>query len=176
MELDYGLDAVAARRVAPSPIGQAAGMKVGIDRVLQLLIERRQKKIAGKLAIAPVSSTIAATRSLPVLVRTAAGQKLMFADGSGAFRIDLGNGEILHAIRCKLNPKLVREYLAGPEKAIRALYLLLESGRKRARTKLARCGLWRTFEWNDQIAYAGFVNVVGPDEDLTDDHSHHSHH
>jgi hypothetical protein len=125
-----------------------------VPRVLQLLIERRQKKTAGKLAIAPVSSTIAATRSLPVLVRTAAGQKLMFGDGSGAFRIDLGNGEILHAIRCKLNQKLTREYLAGPEKTIRALYLLLESGRKRARTKLARRGLWRTFEWNDQIAYA----------------------
>jgi hypothetical protein len=71
-----------------------------VPRVLQLLIERRQKKTAGRLAIAPVSSTIAATRSLPMLVRTAAGQKLMFGDGSGAFRIDLGNGEVLHAIRC----------------------------------------------------------------------------
>ena len=56
----------------------------------------------------------------------------MFADGSRAFRIDLGNGEVLHAIRCKLNNKLVREYLAGPEKTIRALYLSLENGRKRA--------------------------------------------
>ena len=125
-----------------------------VPRVLQLLIERRQKKTAGKLTIAPASSTIAPTRSGPVMVRTAAGRRLMFADGSGAFRIDLGNGEVLHAIRCKLNHKLVREYVAGPEKTIRALYLLLESGRKRARTKLARRGLWRTFEWNDQIAYA----------------------
>jgi len=32
VELNYGLDAVAAHGVAPSPIGQAAGMKVGIDR------------------------------------------------------------------------------------------------------------------------------------------------
>jgi ATPase family associated with various cellular activities (AAA) len=98
-------------------------------------------------------SAIAPTCSGPVLVRTAGGQKLMFADGSGAFRIDLGNGDVLHAIRCKLN-KLVREYLAGPEKTVRALYLLLENGRKRARTKLARRGLWRIFEWDDQVAYA----------------------
>ena len=125
-----------------------------VPRVLQLLIERRQKKTAGRLAIAPVSSTIAPTRSGPVIVRTAAGRKLMFADGSGAFRIDLGNGEVLHAIRCRLNGKIAREYLAGPEKTIRALYLLLDSGRKRARTKLARRGLWRAFEWDREIAYA----------------------
>ena len=125
-----------------------------VPRVFQRLIERRQKKTAGRLTIAPVASTIAPTRSGPVLVRAAGGHKLMFADGSGAFRIDLGNGEVLHAIRCKLHNKLVREYLAGPEKTIRALYMLLESGRKRARTRLARRGLWRTFEWDDQVAYA----------------------
>src|SRR5216683_2572210 len=32
VELNYGLDAVAALGVAPGPIGQAANMKVGIDR------------------------------------------------------------------------------------------------------------------------------------------------
>jgi hypothetical protein len=125
-----------------------------VPHVLQLLIERRQKKTAGRVSIAPVSSTIAPTRSGPVMVRTAAGRRLMFADGSGAFRIDLGNGEVLHAIRCRLNGKIAREYLAGPEKTIRALYLLLDSGRKRARTKLARRGLWRAFEWDHEIAYA----------------------
>ena len=51
-----------------------------VPRVLQLLIERRQKKTAGRLTIAPVASTIAPTRSGPVLVRTAGGHKLMFAD------------------------------------------------------------------------------------------------
>ena len=99
-----------------------------IPRALAQLIERRQQKIAARMSIAPVPSTIAPTRSGPVLVRTANGRKLMFADGSGAFRIDLGHGEILHAIRCRLHGKIAREYLAGPEKTIRALYLLLESG------------------------------------------------
>jgi hypothetical protein len=88
------------------------------------------------------------------MVRTAAGRKLMFADGSGAFRIDLGHGAVLHAIRCRLHDKIAREYLAGPEKTIRDLYLLLESGRKRARTKLAKRGLWRTFQWDHDVAYA----------------------
>jgi hypothetical protein len=107
-----------------------------------------------RLTIAPVSSTIAPTRSGPVMVRTATGRKLMFADGSGAFRIDLGHGAVLHAIRCRLHDKIAREYLAGPEKTIRDLYLLLESGRKRARTKLAKRGLWRTFQWDGDVAYA----------------------
>jgi ATPase family protein associated with various cellular activities (AAA) len=125
-----------------------------VPRLLALLIERRQKQTATRLTIAPVSSTIAPTRSGPVMVRTAKGRKLMFADGSGAFRIDLGHGAVLHAIRCRLHDKIAREYLAGPEKTIRDLYLLLESGRKRARTKLAKRGLWRTFQWDRDVAYA----------------------
>ncbi len=125
-----------------------------VPRLLALLIERRQKQTAARLTIAPVSSTIAPTRSGPVMVRTRAGRKLMFADGSGAFRIDLGHGAVLHAIRCRLHDKIAREYLAGPEKTIRDLYLLLESGRKRARTKLPRRGLWRTFQWDRDVAYA----------------------
>jgi hypothetical protein len=116
-----------------------------VPRLLALLIERRQKRTLTRLTIAPVSSTIAPTRSGPVMVRTGTGRKLMFTDGSGAFRIDLGHGAVLHAIRCRLHDKIAREYLAGPEKTIRDLYLLLESGRKRARTRLARRGLWRTF-------------------------------
>jgi hypothetical protein len=125
-----------------------------VPRLLSLLIERRQKQTAARVSIAPVSSTIAPTRSGPVMVRTAKGRKLMFADGSGAFRIDLGHSAVLHAIRCRLHDKIAREYLAGPENTIRDLYLLLESGRKRARTKLARRGLWRTFQWDRDIAYA----------------------
>ena len=125
-----------------------------VPRLLALLIERRQKRTPTRLTIAPVSSTIAPTRSGPVMVRTATGRKLMFADGSGAFRIDLGHGAVLHAIRCRLHDKIAREYLAGPEQTIRDLYLLLESGRKRARTKLAKRGLWRTFQWDDDVAFA----------------------
>src|ERR1700730_6319336 len=95
-----------------------------VPRLLQLLIERRQKQAAARVSISPLSSTIAPTRSRPVMVRTGAGRKLMFADGSGAFRIDLGHGAVLHAIRCRLHDKIAREYLAGPEKTIRDLYLL----------------------------------------------------
>src|SRR4029077_20379566 len=127
-----------------------------VPRLLALLIERRQKRNSARLTIAPMSSTIAPSRSGPVVVRTAYGRKLMFADGSGAFRIDLGHGAVLHAIRCRLHDKIAREYLAGPEKTIRDLYLLLESGRKRARTKLPRRGLWRTFQWDRDVAYAGW--------------------
>ena len=61
-----------------------------VPPLLALLIERRQKQIAARLTIAPVSSTIAPTRSGPVMVRTAKGRKLMFADGSGAFRNRFG--------------------------------------------------------------------------------------
>ena len=61
---------------------------------------------------------------------------------------------MLHAIRCRLHDKIAREYLAGPEKTIRDLYLLLEGGRKRARTKLSKRGLWRTFQWDRDVAYA----------------------
>jgi len=125
-----------------------------VPRILQLLIERRLKHSAARLTIAPVSSTVAPTRSGPVMVRTGTGRKLMFADGSGAFRIDLGHGAVLHAIRCRLHDKIAREYLAGPEQTIRDLYLLLESGRKRARTKLAKRGLWRTFQWDGDVACA----------------------
>lgn len=125
-----------------------------VPRLFGLLIERRQKRNPARLTIVPVSSTIAPTRSGPVMVRTGAGRKLMFADGSGAFRIDLGHGAVLHAIRCRLHDKIAREYLAGPEKTIRDLYLLLEGGRKRVRANLARRGLWRTFQWDDSVAYA----------------------
>jgi hypothetical protein len=125
-----------------------------VPRLLALLIVQRQKQTAARLTIAPVSSTIAPTRSGPVMVRTAKGRKLMFADGSGAFRIDLGHGAVLHAIRCRLHDKIAREYLAGPEQAIRDLYLLLEGGRRRVRANLARRGLWRTFHWDESVAYA----------------------
>src|SRR5262249_9330438 len=125
-----------------------------VRRLLTLLIERRQQRTPTRLTIAPMPSTIAPTPPGPVMVRTGAGRKLMFSDGSGAFRIDLGRGAVLHAIRCRLNDKIAREYLAGPEKTIRDLYLLLESGRKRARTKLAKRGLWRTFQWDRDVAYA----------------------
>jgi ATPase family associated with various cellular activities (AAA) len=125
-----------------------------VPRLLTLLIERRQKRTPIRLTIVPVSSTIAPTRSGPVMVRTGAGRKLMFADGSGAFRIDLGHGAVLHAIRCRFHDKIAREYLAGPEQTIRDLYLLLESGRKRARVRLAKRGLWRTFQWDGDVAYA----------------------
>src|ERR1700704_6357383 len=50
-----------------------------IPRALTQLIERRQNKIAARISIVPVPSTIAPTRSGPVLVRTAAGRKLMFS-------------------------------------------------------------------------------------------------
>jgi hypothetical protein len=125
-----------------------------VPRLLQLQIERRQKRTPTRLTIAPLPSTIAPTRSGPVMVRTGAGRKLMFADGSGAFRIDLGRGAVLHAIRYRLHDKIAREYLAGPEKTIRDLYLLLESGRKRVRTKLSKHGLWRIFQWDGDVAYA----------------------
>src|SRR3954449_8163002 len=77
-----------------------------IPRALAQLIERRQNKIAARMSIAPVPSTIAPTRSGPVLVRTASGRKLMFADGSGAFRIDRGHGEILHAAGCTARSRI----------------------------------------------------------------------
>ena len=125
-----------------------------VPRLMGLLIERRQKRNSARLTIAPVSSTIAPTRSGPVMVRTANGRKLMFADGSGAFRIELGRGAVLHAIRCRLHNKIAREYLAGPEQTIRDLYLLLEGGRRRVRANLAKRGLWRTFQWDESVAYA----------------------
>ena len=123
------------------------------QNIMNVLIGRKMNKVSTKLRLEPISSTIHATRSEPVIVKTKAGRKLMYRDASGAFRIHLGHGQVCHLIRCRLGKGISKEYVVGTNETIRALWLLLETGIKKARVTLPKQGCWEAFTWDHQTAF-----------------------
>jgi energy-coupling factor transporter ATP-binding protein EcfA2 len=123
------------------------------QNIMNVLISRKMNRVNTKLRLEPISSTIHATRSEPVIVKTRAGRKLMYKDASGAFRIHLGHGQICHLIRCRLGKGISKEYVVGTNETIRALWLLLETGVKKARVTLPKNGCWEAFFWDGQTAF-----------------------
>ena len=58
-------------------------------KVAEIFINRKNKKIYSNLDIEPIASTVVHTGSSPVMAKTGRIKKLMFKDGSGAYRIHL---------------------------------------------------------------------------------------
>ncbi len=121
--------------------------------IMQIVIDRKMKKTAGKLRLEPIPCTLAATRSQPVVINTKAGRKLEYRDASGAFRIHIGHGQVCHLIRCRLGKGIAKEYVVGTNETIRALWMLLKTGAKNAIVSLPKKGCWETYTWDQRTAF-----------------------
>ncbi len=97
-------------------------------KVAEIFINRKNKKIYSNLDIEPITSTVVHTGSSPVMAKTGRIKKLMFKDGSGAYRVHLGQNEVVHIIRFILNSKVRMEYAVGTSKSMSMLHNLCEAG------------------------------------------------
>ncbi|HFP1318619.1 TPA: AAA family ATPase [Escherichia coli] len=93
-------------------------------KVAEIFINRKNRKIYSNLDIEPVASTVIHTGSSPVMAKAGRIKKLMFKDGSGAYRIHLGQNEVVHIIRFILNSKVRMEYAVGTTKSMSMLHNL----------------------------------------------------
>ena len=103
-------------------------------KVAEIFINRKNRKIYSNLDIEPVASTVVHTGSSPVMAKAGRIKKLMFKDGSGAYRIHLGQNEVVHIIRFILNSK--------------------EAGRAKLNRSLPRKGIWK-LGYYDGVYYHG---------------------
>ncbi|ECR6202615.1 ATP-binding protein, partial [Salmonella enterica subsp. enterica serovar Enteritidis] len=78
----------------------------------------------------------------------------MFKDGSGAYRIHLGQNEVVHIIRFILNSKVRMEYAVGTTKSMSMLHNLCEAGRAKLNRSLPRKGIWK-LGYYDGVYYHG---------------------
>ncbi len=107
-------------------------------KVAEIFINRKNRKIYSNLDIEPVASTVVHTGSSPVMAKAGRIKKLMFKDGSGAYRIHLGQNEVVHIIRFILNSKVRMEYAVGTTKSMSMLHNLCEAGRAKLNRSLPR--------------------------------------
>ncbi|EJU5434807.1 AAA family ATPase [Salmonella enterica] len=112
-------------------------------KIAEIFINRKNKKIYSNLDIEPINSTVVHTGSNPVIAKTGRVKKLMFKDGSGAYRIHLGKNEVVHIIRFILNSKVRMEYAVGTAKSMSMLHTLCEAGRAKLNRSLPRKGIWK---------------------------------
>lgn len=129
-------------------------------KLAELLITRRTQKAFSYLDIEPITSTLMVSRSNPVVVRARGGNKLMFKDASGAFRVRLSKDEVVHIVRCRLNSNLSIEYAVGRQSAILQLHNLCKSGSKNLRRSLPKKGLWNCEKENGLVYQRPSQSVV----------------
>lgn len=68
----------------------------------------------------------------------------MFKDGSGAYRIHLGQNEVVHIVRFILNSKIKMEYAVDTAKSLSMLHNLCEAGQAKLNRSLPQKGIWKT--------------------------------
>ncbi|MEA9392152.1 AAA family ATPase [Acerihabitans sp. TG2] len=112
-------------------------------KVAEIVINRKNKKIYSNLDVEPIKSSVVHTGSSPVMTKTGRIKKLMFKDGSGAYRVHLGQNEVVHIIRFILNSKVRMEYAVGTAKSMSMLHNLCEAGRAKLNRNLPRKGIWK---------------------------------
>ncbi|EKD0249661.1 AAA family ATPase [Escherichia coli] len=134
-------------------------------KVAEIFINRKNRKIYSNLDIEPVASTVIHTGSSPVMAKAGRIKKLMFKDGSGAYRIHLGQNEVVHIIRFILNSKVRMEYAVGTTKSMSMLHNLCEAGRAKLNRSLPRKGIWK-LGYYDGVYYHGKARK----EDYADDY------
>ncbi|HBI2666413.1 TPA: ATP-binding protein [Escherichia coli] len=113
-------------------------------KIAEIAIGRKNRKIHSALDIEPVASGVVHTGSAPVIVKSGRTKKLMFKDGSGAYRIHLGQNEVVHIVRFILNSKIRMEYAVGTAKSLSMLHNLCEAGQAKLNRSLPRKGIWKT--------------------------------
>lgn len=123
-------------------------------KIASIFIERKNRKIYSNLDIEPIASTVVHTGSNPVMVKSGRAKRLMFKDGSGAFRVHLGNNEVVHIVRFILNSKVRMEYVVGSQRSMSMLHNLCEAGSAKLNRSLPRRGIWKA-SYHDGIYYHG---------------------
>jgi hypothetical protein len=113
-------------------------------KIAQIFINRKNKKIYSNLDIEPLRSTVIHAGSDPVIARSGNAKKMLFKDGSGAYRVHLGQGEVVHIIRFILNSKVRMEYVIGTQKSMMMLHTLCEAGQTKLHRALPRTGIWKS--------------------------------
>jgi hypothetical protein len=103
------------------------------------VIQQRRRSCAVDLV--PIASHFMTTNSGPSVVRTKGGDRLIYSDGSGAWRAEL-HGQTIHILRCRLNGSMQVEYAVGTNSALLAFYKYLQAA-SRTRTKAPRKGIWK---------------------------------
>jgi hypothetical protein len=111
-------------------------------KIAELLINRCKRKSVGYLDIEPLASSLMVSNSKPTVVKGKNGNRLMFADASGAFRIRLSRDEVVHILRCRLNSKVAIEYAVGTKNGMLQLHNLCNAGSKKLRRSLPKKGVW----------------------------------
>ncbi|KVV07386.1 AAA family ATPase [Burkholderia ubonensis] len=129
-------------------------------RLAALLLDRRKKKIHSYLDIEPISSSLMVSSSHPVVVKTKAGNRLMFGDASGAFRIRLSKDQVIHILRSRLNSKVAIEYAIGTKAGMLELHNLVNAGMRKFRRVLPKTGVWDIREFDKQVYYTKVDNAV----------------
>lgn len=117
-------------------------------KVAEIFINRKNKKIYSNLDIEPLASTVVHTSSHPVMAKSGNVKKLMFKDGSGAYRVHLGQNEVVHIIRFILNSKVRMEYAIGTQKSMSMLHNLCEAGQAKLIRSLPKKGIWKSGNFN----------------------------
>lgn len=121
-------------------------------KIADIFINRKKKKIYSNLDVEHIKSTVIHTGTLPVVVK-GKSKRIMFKDGSGAFRIHLGSNEVVHIIRFILNSKVRMEYAIGTQKGIILLNELCESGQKKLIRTLPKNGIWKVGSYDGVYFY-----------------------
>ncbi|EFH8398158.1 ATP-binding protein [Escherichia coli] len=123
-------------------------------KVAEIFINRKNKNTYSNLDIEPVASSgVVHTGSNPVMVKVGRTKKLMFKDGSGAFRIHLGKNEVVHIVRYIHNSSIRMEYAIGTTKGLFMLHNLCEAGRVKLNRSLPRKGIWKIGDYQGIYYY-----------------------
>lgn len=122
-------------------------------QINDIFISRRKNKICSLLDIERLPSHLMSSNSLPVVIKTGRGRRLMFQDASGFFRIKLNNEHTVHILRSVLNSKISIEYAIGTEKALLLLHDICQTGMKKLIKNLPKKGVWQIINYNNLPCY-----------------------
>lgn len=129
-----------------------------LPQISNILINRRKNKICGLLDIERLPSPLMSSNSLPVIIKTGRGRRLLFQDASGFFKVKLNNEHTVHILRSLLNSKISIEYAIGTEKALLLLHDICNTGTKKLIKNLPRKGIWEIDTTYDNSIYYKKIN------------------
>lgn len=130
------------REIYPDEYGELVKDAGYYPKLAELMIRRRRSRtLSSTVRVERLSTGIAGTQVGPVLVKRRDGEVLMFEDGSGAFRIYIGE-HVVHIVRTSLNRKLGVEYAIGTRAGIVALHKLASWKEHTRRQSLPKRGMW----------------------------------
>ncbi|QVN18955.1 ATP-binding protein [Burkholderia pyrrocinia] len=130
------------REIYPDEFGELVKDAEYYPKLAELMIKRRRSRtLSSTVRVERLATGIVSTQVGPILVKRRDGEHLMFSNGSGAFRIHIGE-HVVHIVRTTLNPKLGVEYAIGTRAGIVALHKLASWKEQTKRQTLPKRGMW----------------------------------